>query len=127
MAKAQRIVVTFSIILLVILLGSTIYAVFTEDNGAPFRVMSLRGEQVEIYGGNGLHAYDTVDKAIMMRAFDMYYLTVGIPLFIISLLLYIRRSIIGYFMLLSSLFFWLYNFIINSVGFSYNNFFLICG
>lgn len=125
MNKIPKTVITLTMILLIIISVITVIAIITDDNGSPYVTTSLRGEQVEMYGGSGLYAYNTVEKAIMMRAFDWYYLLGGIPILIIGMILFSRKSVIGYFILVSSLFFWVYNFIINSISIAFNKYFLI--
>lgn len=124
MIKVQRPVVVLTVIIMLLIAFISLYAIMTEDNGAPYSAVSLRGEQVEIYGGNGLYAFNTTENAIMMRAFDWYFLFALLPVMFTGLVLYIRRSMIGFFILLSSLFFCIYNYIINSVAFAYNDLFL---
>lgn len=124
MNKTQKVVTSLTVILIAIVLSLSLIAVNVEDGGSSFVVNSIRGQLVEIYGGTGMYHFDTVEKAIMMRSYDWYYLLVGIPILIIGLILYLRRSTIGYFILISSLFFLIYSFLISSIAISYNPFFL---
>lgn len=125
MIKVQRPVIILVVILATIITFSCLYAITVDDNGSPYITASLKGEQIKMYGGNGLYAYNPVENAIMMRAFDWYFLLIAIPVMIAGLLLYLKKSIIGFFILLSSLFFCIYNYIINSIAFAYNDLFLI--
>lgn len=125
MHKTQKIIMILTIALIVLILSTSVFAIFMEDGGAPYDFTSLRGEEIEIYGGNGMYAYNTTEYALMMRAYDWCYLVLAIPIMLIGLILYRKKSIIGCFILLSSFFFFFYSFFINSIAVAYNNYFLI--
>lgn len=125
MNKTQKIITFLTIVLTVLILSTSVSAILMEDGGAPYNFTSLRGEEIEIYGGNGLYAYNTIEYALMIRAYDWCYLVLAIPIMLIGLILYRKKSIIGYFILLSSFFFFFYSFFINSIAIAYNSYFLI--
>ncbi|MCK5130433.1 MAG: hypothetical protein KAQ68_11310 [Clostridiales bacterium] len=125
MRKAKKQVIVLCVVLLVVLVTMSIGAILLDDGGAPYETTSLRGEKVQIYGGNGLYKFDTVDKALMMRAYDLYYLCIGAAIMLLGLVLYIMNKMTGFFILISSLFFLIYSFIITSIGTAFNEFFLL--
>ena len=49
----KRPVLSLSILAMVLLLTASLAGIFFDDGGKPYGFTSLRGEQVEIYGGDG--------------------------------------------------------------------------
>jgi hypothetical protein len=125
MTGKQKIVACLTIMIIAILLCGSLTAIFSEDGGKPYRAVTLRGEEIRLYGGSGPYQYDTVKKALMQRAFDLYYLIAGVPILIAGLVLYLRKSMAGYSLSVSTFMFLIYNFLISSIGIAYNAFFLI--
>lgn len=125
MKKTAKQVTILIIIITALLLCMSIGAIILDDGGQPYLFTSIRGEEVEIYGGDGIYKYDNVDKALMIRAYDLFYLFAGVPILIIGLILYRKRTFIGFFMLVSSLFYLIYSFIISSIGTAFNEYFLL--
>lgn len=110
--------------LLALVTVTALLAVLADDGGAPHVVASVRAEMVQMYGGNGPYAYDTVTKALMQRAFDVSYLAFGVPVAVIGLVLYLRGRAAGHLLLASALLYLFYAFLISSIGMSHNRFFL---
>lgn len=110
--------------LLALVLLTAVLAVLADDGGAPHLVTSVRGETVQMYGGVGPYAYDTVTRALMQRAFDVSYLAVQVPMALVGLVLYLRGKVTGLVLLASTLLAVCYAFLISSIGMSHNQFFL---
>ena len=123
-ARPRTRVAVLTLAALVVVTVTAVVAVLSDDGGAPYAVTSVRGETVQMYGGAGPYAFDTVTKALMQRAFDTYYLAAGIPIALIGLTLYLRGRPTGRVLLASSLLFLVYALLISSIGIAYNDFFL---
>jgi hypothetical protein len=95
-----------------------------QNGGSSFTFTTIRGETVEIYG-EGLYHYDTPLIAVGYKAGDAITLALGIPLLIISSVLYRRGSLKGGFLLVGVLAYFLYTYGSLAIGAYYNNFFLI--
>jgi hypothetical protein len=120
----KKVVMLLTIAIIIMVAAIAITAIINDDGGSPYLTASLRDETIEIYGGDGLYRYNSTTIALMMKAFDWCYLLIGLPLMIIGLILYLRKSMIGYLLLVSTYFFFFYNFLITSVGTAYNYLFL---
>ncbi|MBE2202538.1 MAG: hypothetical protein IAE79_28260, partial [Anaerolinea sp.] len=124
--KDKRTALTIlSILAMILLLASSLTAILLDDGGAPYLFTTPRGEQVEIYGGDGPYQFDNTYKAIAFRSFDWANLAVVLPLFIAGLWLY-RRSKLSGELLLAALFTYLaYIYLIGVIGNAFNALFLV--
>jgi hypothetical protein len=108
-----------------LLLSASTAGILLNDGGEPYFITSLRGEEVEIYGGEGLYAYDNVFKEVAFRSFDWVGLVIILPLFILGASLYRRGRIKGG-LLLAALFTYLaYIYLIGVMGNAFNILFLV--
>jgi hypothetical protein len=98
--------------------------IFWPNGGAPYEFSTLRGTTVQIYG-QGLYAYDTIFSAPGFRGQDMVMLALGVPLLVISILLYGRGSVAGKLLLMGSLGYVLYVYASMSLAAAYNILFLL--
>jgi hypothetical protein len=113
-------VIILSAAAMILLLTASLVSILSDDGGKPYLFTSLRGEQVEIYGGHGVYKNDSVIKAILFRGFDWANIAVCLPLFGLGLLLYLRGKLRG-ILLMGSLFTYLaYNYLIGVMGNAYN-------
>lgn len=97
---------------------------FLKDDGATFLFSTLRGQTAQIYG-RGLYRYDTVFFGAGFRGQDAVALFLGIPLLIISIVLYQRGSVNGRLLLTGTLGYFLYLYSSMALGASYNRLFLL--
>jgi hypothetical protein len=111
-----------AIIILCALLAAA-FGLFTPNNGSRITFTTIRNETVEIWG-QGLYKYDTSLGAIGFLAGDLITLVLGIPVVIISIVLYRRGSLQGGLILTGVLSYFVYNYISMGFGAAYNNFFL---
>lgn len=96
-----------------------------QDGGRPFTFVSLRGQAVEIYG-QGLYHYDTLFQGAGNKGTDIITIFLGIPLLVVSLLLYRRGSLRGGLLLMGALTWFLYTYASYALGpVAYNNLFLV--
>lgn len=87
--------------------------------GEPYPAVSFRGEEVTI-NAQGLYHWDTVSSAAQMQANDLITLTLAVPLLLISLILSLRGSLRGRFVLAGVLGFILYTYITMAFGAHFN-------
>jgi hypothetical protein len=97
---------------------------FWSGTGDPYTFTSLRNEEVEIYG-RGLYRYESAFRAPILRGADAILLFGGIPLLLVSILLYRRGSLRGGFLLIGTLSCFLYNAASLAFGAAYNDLFLL--
>jgi hypothetical protein len=110
---------------MVLLLIASLSGIVPDDGGRPYRFSSVWGEEVEIYGGEGLYRYDSVYKAAMFRGFDWANLVVVLPLFVVGIGLYRQGKVKGQ-LLLTALFTYLaYIYVIGVMGNAFNAMFLV--
>jgi hypothetical protein len=124
--KIKRTALTIlSVLAMILLLAASLTAILLDDGGAPYLFTTPRGEQVEIYGGDGPYQFDNSYKAIAFRSFDWANLAVVLPLFVTGLWLYRRGKFRGE-LLLAALFTYLaYIYLIGVMGNAFNALFLV--
>ncbi len=116
------IVLAWVIVLLAALAAGV--GVFWNDAGKPFAFTTIHGETVQL-AGRGLYRYDSTLIAEGFRDQDIYILAVGIPLLILSAVLYRRGSLRGGLLLTGSLLYFFYNYFSMTFGAAYNNLLLV--
>jgi hypothetical protein len=122
--KSLKIVVWLSSLIVVLALVATAIGLFYQNGGSPFSFTTLRGQIVQIYG-QGLYHYDTPLLALGNKAGDAVTLVVGIPLLVVSMLLYRRGSLRGGLLLTGVLAYFLYYYGSMAFGTAYNPLFLV--
>jgi hypothetical protein len=121
----KRPVLLLSVLALALLLTASLAGILSDDGGKPYVFTSLRGEAVDIYGGEGLYQFDNTYKAIGVRSFDWVSLVVVMPLFILGIYRYRRGRLKGQ-LLLAALFTYLaYIYAIGAMGNAFNSMFLL--
>jgi hypothetical protein len=105
-------------------LAATISGLFWPTAGSPFTIETVRGEMVTLYG-QGLYRLDTVFSGAAFRAQDTVTLALGIPLLLITALLYWRGSLRGGLLFLGIQAYFLYVYASMALGASYNPLFLV--
>jgi hypothetical protein len=122
--KASKTVVVLASLIVVLSLVAASVGIFYQDNGSPFEFKTLRGETVMIQG-RGLYKYDSVSFAAQGIAQDVVTLLVGIPLLVVSIMLYRRESFRGKLLLAGTLGYFLYTYMSYAFGVAYNGLFLL--
>lgn len=123
--KTSNAVVWLSALIAVLALVAAGVGLFYGDGGSPFTFTSLRGQTVEIYG-QGLYRYDTLFQGAGNKGTDTVTLFLGIPLLVLSVLLYRRGSLRGGLLLMGALTWFLYTYASYALGpVAYNNLFLV--
>lgn len=78
----KKSILFLSLLALILMIISSLSGILLDDGGNPYTFPSLRGENVEIYGGEGIYQYDSVFKAVLFQGFDWANLVVGLLVFI---------------------------------------------
>ena len=97
---------------------------FSKGSGAPIPFTTLRGQTAQI-SGRGLYRYDTLFFAAGFRGQDAVALFLGVPLMVLSIILYQRGSVSGQLLLAGALGYFLYLYASMALGASYNKLFLL--
>jgi len=125
MRRENLFVLILSIVGIGLILTASLAGIITDDGGDPYIFTSLQGEDVEVYGGEGIYKNDSVYKAVMFRGFDWVGLLIVFPLFIFGLFQYIRGRFRGR-LLLGGIFTYLaYIYLIGVMGNIFNSMFLV--
>jgi hypothetical protein len=122
--KTSKIVVWLSSLIAVLALVAAGTGLFWRDGGSPFAFTTLHGQTVQIYG-RGLYHYDTVASAAQEQGQDAVTLFLGIPILVLSLVLYRRGSLRGHLLLTGTLAYFLYTYASMAFYTAYNNLFLV--
>ena len=120
----SKTLVTLSILIALLVLVAAGMGVVYQGDGAPYAVVSLRGETVAIQG-HGLYRYDPVSVAAQEVAQDVVTLGLGLPLLLVSLALYRRGQLRGRLLLAGTLAYFLYTYASMAFGTGYNPLFLV--
>lgn len=120
-SKALIVLVALIAVLALVAAGA---GVLWQGSGSPYPFTTLRGETVMIQG-RGLYRYDTVSGAAQAIAADAVTLCLGIPLLILSLWLYTRRSLRGALLLAGTLGYFLYTYASLAFMAAFNPLFLV--
>jgi hypothetical protein len=119
----SKAVVWLSALIAVLALVAAGVGLFDQNGGSSFSFTTLHGQTVQVYG-QGLYHYDTVASASQEKGQDVVTLFLGIPLLVVSLLLYRKGSLRGHLLLTGTLGYFLHTY--GSMAFltSYNPLFL---
>jgi len=118
-------VLFLSIAALVLLVAASVAAIVLDDGGRPYVFTSLRGEGVDVYGGQGIYQYDNVYKAFGVRSFDWANLVVVLPVGALGLVLYRRGQMRGRLILAAIFTYLAYIYLIGVMGNAFNVLFLV--
>ena len=121
----KKIVISISIIGIVLLFLSSAFSIRNDDGGNEYKFISIHGQEINIYGGDGPYRFDNISKAVMFRGFDIINIVIVVPIFILGIILILRNKIKGSVVLLSCNVYLTYNYLIGVMGNSFNELFLI--
>jgi len=122
--KGSSIVIWLSSLIALLAAIAAATGLFLKDDGAPFLFTTLRGQTAQIFG-QGLYRYDTLFFGAGFKGQDAVALFLGIPLLVISIVLYKRGSVSGQLLLTGTLGYFLYLYSSMALGASYNRLFLL--
>jgi hypothetical protein len=112
------------IIVAILSIFSTSYAIFSNQGPGEYEYKSIYGESVSIYG-KGLYEHDSVSMAAQAIAQDYVTLFLGVPLLLLSFYLYRKGLLKGSLLLTGTLGYFLYTYASYSFLSMYNQLFLI--
>ena len=125
MDKDKQLILILSTLAIALLLTASLSGILLDDSGNPYQFISLRGENVEIYGGQGLYQYDNTYKAVAFRSFDWVNLIVVLPLFILGVYFYQQGRLKGQLLLAAIFTYLAYIYLIGVMGNAFNIMFLV--
>ena len=124
MKKVSSIPIILSILIATLAIIVAGLGVFWQGEGQKSEFLTLRGETVTIQG-HGLYQYETVSIAAQAIAQDIVTLLIGIPLLVISMILFKKGSLQGKLLLSGTLAYFLYTYASFAFGAAYNILFLV--
>jgi len=122
--KVSHTVIELSLLVALLAAISAATGLFLKDEGSPFSFTSLRGQTVQIYG-QGLYRYDTLFFGAGFKGQDAVAFFLGVPLLVLSIVLYQRGTVSGQLLLTGALGYFLYLYASMALGASYNRLFLL--
>jgi hypothetical protein len=122
--KASWIVVLLAT--MVALLGGIAAGIgfFRNKAAVPRSFQTIRGDKVSLYGA-GLYRFDSLFFGAGYKGQDAVVLFLGVPLLIITILLYQRGSLVGHLLLIGLLGYFIYVYASMAFGAAYNPLFLL--
>ena len=124
---SRKTIISILVIIIVILsLGATLTGIITclGSDGEEYEYESIRGDNVTIYG-RGLYKHMSADVAIQGVAQDFVTLLLGIPLLLISLILFRKGSFMGKVLLAGTLGYFMVTYIFYLTMAMYNEMYLV--
>lgn len=97
---------------------------FWPGDGEPYRLVSDRGEVVQI-NARGLYVWDTVSSAAQMQANDLVTLVIALPLLALATPMAFRGSLRAHLLLAGTLGYVLYTYLSMSMLTAFNQLFLV--
>ncbi|MCR3760175.1 hypothetical protein KYB31_14445 [Clostridium felsineum] len=122
--KYKNYVSILVIFILVLSLFASIIGIFSTGEGRMHTIISLYGQKIILYG-KGIYKNDSVSVATQGIAQDMVTVILGIPLLIVSLIFYRKKSLRGHLFLCGTLAYFLYTYTSYTFLWMYNSLFLI--
>ena len=124
MKKISSIPIVLSILIATLAIIVAGLGVFWQGKGQKSEFLTLRGDTVTIQG-HGLYQYETVSIAAQAIAQDIVTLLIGIPLLVISMIMFKKGSLQGKLLLSGTLAYFLYTYASFAFGAAYNILFLV--
>jgi len=112
------------ILILLLVLTATAAGVFYRTEGVQVHHTTMRGEQATMQG-SGLYKYDPVEVASEGIVWDAVTLFVGLPLFVVAIVLAARNRLRGHLLLGGLLFYFFYMYLMYATMVAFNQLFLV--
>ena len=122
--KFKKSISRLVILIAIFSLAASIYGAFSNQGSGPYDFKTIHDTTVTIYG-RGLYQNDSVSVAAQAVAQDLVTLFLGVPLLIVSLLLFRKELLKGKLLLAGTLAYFLYTYTSYSFLSMFNQFFLI--
>ncbi|WP_202915891.1 hypothetical protein [Pontibacter pamirensis] len=121
--KTVKTITVLVLLIALLALVATATGIFSDGGPGVYEYTSVRGQKITIYG-KGLYQHMSAEVAPQGIAQDVVTLAVGIPLLLISLLLFRKGSLRGMFLLCGTLGYFLVTYLFYTVMGMYNVLFL---
>jgi len=122
--KNKKTVIVLVFLITILAIVATSFGIFTNDIKGLEKITSVNGQEIELYG-KGIYHNMSSDVAVQGIGQDYVTLFIGIPALIISLLISIKGSIKGKYILSGVLFYLFINYLFYTIMAMYNELFLI--
>jgi hypothetical protein len=116
--------VWLSVVVVLLAVAAAGVGLFWRSPGEPFAFTTLRDQAVQIYN-QGIYRYDTLFFGAGFKGQDAVVLFLGVPLLILSILLYGRGSLLGGLLLVGTLGYILNLYASMALGAAYNRLILV--
>lgn len=123
MFEVRRSVIVMTVLIIGLTAVVSGIGVLSMDEVVTEVFISVRGEAVELFN-SGIYEYDSKKLGLQLIAQDFVNLVVGIPLLIVGLLLYLKKNVKGYLILVGTYGYFIYTFMGYSFGVQLNPLFL---
>ncbi|XMB66792.1 hypothetical protein RI065_10940 [Mycoplasmatota bacterium zrk1] len=120
----KKILGSIVITIVILALFASLMGIFSSGGVGEFEYISIHGDKVSIYG-KGIYKNDSYSYATQAIAQDIVTVLLGIPLLIISFLLYVKESFKGKLLLTGTMGYFLYTYVSYSFLSMYNSLFII--
>ncbi|KQC13329.1 MAG: hypothetical protein APR63_00855 [Desulfuromonas sp. SDB] len=114
----------FILVIIVLSVIATLSGILSKSGPGEFKYQSIRGQTVNIYG-KGIYQHMSVEVAVQGIAQDYITLILGIPLLVLSWLVFLKKSLVGKFLLSGILGYFLITYLFYMCMGMYNQLFLI--
>lgn len=122
--KHSRSIEAIIIAMIILSVAAAATGIFSGGGSGRYGYRSIRGGTVEIYG-EGIYRHMSADVAVQGKAQDYVTLFIGVPLLIIGLALYRRRSLRGGIMLAGTVGYFLVTYLFYMCMAMFNELFLV--
>jgi len=122
--KYKKSISRLVILIAIFSLAASIYGAFSNQGSGPYDFKTIHDTTVTIYG-RGLYQNDSVSVASQAVAQDIVTLLLGVPLLIVSLILFRKELLKGKLLLAGTLAYFLYTYTSYSFLSMFNQFFLL--
>lgn len=124
MIMDKRLITVLTLLIVILSLTAVLTALLYRTDGSSFKIKNVRGDLVEVQG-SGLYRYDSKSMAVQAIAQDWVTLIIGIPLLIVSLILFHKGRFRGQLLLAGTIGYFLYTYTSYSFLSAFNFLYLI--
>lgn len=123
--KTQKPALILAAVVAISILIISITGILSDDGGDPYSFTSVRGEEVQIYGGGGPYRYDALYKGVAIRGYDWANLLVSLPLLMLAIWLYRQGELRGKLLLAAVFYHFAWNYLLALMGNAFNALFVL--
>lgn len=122
--KISSTIIVLSSLIAILAAIAAATGLFLKGDGTSYSFTTLHDQKAQIFG-QGLYRYDTVFFGAGYKGQDAVVLFLGVPLLVLSIVLYHRESVSGHLLLTGILGYFLYIYASMALGAAYNKLFLL--